>query len=137
MLTHEIGHALELHHSPQKNSIMYVFVPSKTFPVRLNEADFLAIQNLYSLKNKSEVSRSVPATTTVATTMIATRNREGSTNVDLRVARCGVGVRRQNVAYQRYLWSVSVNGKSYCRSLFLMDYLYFLPDNFTRLAGAY
>ncbi|XP_011647395.1 stromelysin-1-like [Pogonomyrmex barbatus] len=31
-LTHEIGHALELHHSPQKNTIMYAFVPSKTFP---------------------------------------------------------------------------------------------------------
>ncbi|KAL6254135.1 hypothetical protein P5V15_014757 [Pogonomyrmex californicus] len=32
-LTHEIGHALGLH--PLKNAIMYAFVPSKTFPVRL------------------------------------------------------------------------------------------------------
>ncbi|KAL6253533.1 hypothetical protein P5V15_005790 [Pogonomyrmex californicus] len=32
-LTHEIGHALGLHYSSQKNSIMYTFIPSKTFPV--------------------------------------------------------------------------------------------------------
>ncbi|XP_011647397.1 stromelysin-1-like [Pogonomyrmex barbatus] len=81
-LTHEIGHALELHHSPQKNSIMYAFVPSKTFLIRLSEADFLAIQNLYGLKNKSKVSRSVPTTTTIATTTIATRDTN-LTNVDL------------------------------------------------------
>ncbi|XP_011634590.1 matrilysin-like [Pogonomyrmex barbatus] len=73
-LTHEISYALGLHHSPQKNAIMYAFVPSKTFSVRLSEADFLAIQNLYGLRNKSEVLR--PATTT-----IATRNTEDSANL--------------------------------------------------------
>ncbi|KAL6258272.1 hypothetical protein P5V15_010210 [Pogonomyrmex californicus] len=36
-LTYEIGHVLGLHYSPQKNSIMYAFIPSKTFPVRLSE----------------------------------------------------------------------------------------------------
>ncbi|KAL6268167.1 hypothetical protein P5V15_001264 [Pogonomyrmex californicus] len=71
-LTHEIGHALGLHHSSQKDAIMYVFVPSKTFPVRLSEADFLVIQNLYGLRNKSEVLR--PAKTTIETTTIATRD---------------------------------------------------------------
>ncbi|KAL6253993.1 hypothetical protein P5V15_015846 [Pogonomyrmex californicus] len=87
-LTHEISHALELHHSPQKNSIMYAFVPSKTFPMHLSE-DFLAIQNLYGLKNKSEVSRSIPATT-VATTTIATRDTDGSTWI---CARCDASTR--------------------------------------------
>ncbi|KAL6254109.1 hypothetical protein P5V15_014729 [Pogonomyrmex californicus] len=95
-LTHEIGHALG-HHSPQKNSIMYAFVPSKTFPVRLSEADFLAIQNLYGLRNKSEVSRSVPATTTVATTTIATRDTDDSGSVRVATRQRGVGVRKQNV----------------------------------------
>ncbi|KAL6258261.1 hypothetical protein P5V15_010198 [Pogonomyrmex californicus] len=52
-LTHEIGHALGLHNSLQKGAIMYAFVSSKTFPVRLSEADFPAIQNLYDLRNKS------------------------------------------------------------------------------------
>ncbi|KAL6268088.1 hypothetical protein P5V15_001179 [Pogonomyrmex californicus] len=97
-LTHEIGHALRLHHSRQKNSIINAFVSSKTFPVCLSEANFLAIQNLYGLKNKSEVSRSIPATTTVATITIAMRDKDGSTNVDLcTICRRGVNVRKQNV----------------------------------------
>ncbi|KAL6263049.1 hypothetical protein P5V15_005846 [Pogonomyrmex californicus] len=116
---------------------MYAFVPSKTFPVRLSEADFLVIQNLYGLRNKNEVLR--PATTTVATTTIATRDTSDS--VDLcalrRVDAVLVLENRMYVAYRHYLWSIDLNGKSYRRSLLLTDYLRFLPNNFTRLAGAY
>ncbi|KAL6258163.1 hypothetical protein P5V15_010118 [Pogonomyrmex californicus] len=119
---------------------MYAFVPSKTFPVHLSEADFLTIQNLYDLKNKSEVSRSILATT-VATTTITARDTDGSTNVDMcalrRIDAVLVLEDRMYVAYRRHLWSVSVNEKSYSRSLLLTDYLRFLPDNFMRLAGAY
>ncbi|KAL6265858.1 hypothetical protein P5V15_002681 [Pogonomyrmex californicus] len=135
-LTHVISHALGLHYSPQKNAIMYAFVPSKTFPVRLSEADFLAIQNLYDLRNKSEVLR--PATT-VATTTIATRDTGDSADLCAlrRVDAVLMLENRMYVAYWRHLWSVDLNGKSYDRSLLLMDYLHFLLNNFTRLAGAY
>ncbi|XP_011633565.1 matrilysin-like [Pogonomyrmex barbatus] len=78
-LTHEIGHALGLHHNPLKDAIMYAFVLSKTFPVRLSEADFLAIQNLYGLRNKSEIAG--PVTTTVTTTTIATRDTGNSADL--------------------------------------------------------
>ncbi|XP_011632677.1 stromelysin-2-like [Pogonomyrmex barbatus] len=132
-LTHEIGHALRLHHSPLKNAIMYAFVPSKTFPVRLSEADFLAIQNLYGLRNKSEIAG--PVTTTVATTTIATRDTENSADLCAlqRVDAMLVLENRMYVAYRHYL-SVDLNGKSYGKSLLLTDYLRFLPDNFMRLA---
>ncbi|XP_011629773.1 matrix metalloproteinase-2-like [Pogonomyrmex barbatus] len=116
-LTHEIGHTLGLHHSPLKNAIMYAFVPSKTFPVRLSEADFLAIQNLYGLRNKSEIAG--PVTTTVATTTIATRDTGNSADL--------CALRRVDAVL------VLENRMS----LLLTDYLRFLPDNFTRLAGAY
>ncbi|KAL6255491.1 hypothetical protein P5V15_013825 [Pogonomyrmex californicus] len=136
-LTHEIGHALGLHHTPLKNAITYAFVPSKTFPVRLSEADFLAIQNLYGLRNKSEIAG--PVTTTVATTTIATRDTGDSADLCAlrRVDAVLVLENRMYVAYRRHLWSIDLNGKSYGRSLLLTDYLRFLPDNFTRLAGAY
>ncbi|KAL6256665.1 hypothetical protein P5V15_012781 [Pogonomyrmex californicus] len=136
-LTHEIGHALGLHHTPLKNAIMYAFVLSKTFPVRLSEADFLAIQNLYGLRNKSEIVG--PVTTTVATTTIATRDTGDSADLCAlrRVDAVFVLENRMYVAYRRHLWSIDLNGKSYGRSLLLTDYLRFLPDNFTRLAGAY
>ncbi|KAL6258269.1 hypothetical protein P5V15_010207 [Pogonomyrmex californicus] len=78
-LTPEIGHALGLYHSPQKNAIMYAFVPSKIFPLQLSEAYFLAIQNLYGLRNKTEIAR--PAMTTVATTTIATRDTGDSADL--------------------------------------------------------
>ncbi|KAL6259410.1 hypothetical protein P5V15_009331 [Pogonomyrmex californicus] len=134
---HEIGNALGLHHSPQKNAIMYAFVPSKTFSVRMSKADFLAIQNLYGLRNKSEIVR--PATTTVATTTIATRDTGDSADLCVlrRVDAVLVLENRMYVEYRRHLWSIDLNGKSYGRSLLLTDYLHFLPDNFTRLAGAY
>ncbi|KAL6254326.1 hypothetical protein P5V15_014375 [Pogonomyrmex californicus] len=116
---------------------MYAFVPSKTFPVQLSEADFLAIQNLYGLRNKSEIAR--PATTTVATTTIATRDTGDSADLCAlrRVDAVLVLENRMYVAYRCHLWSVDLNGKSYGKSLLLTDYLRFLSDNFTRLAGAY
>ncbi|XP_011631082.1 matrix metalloproteinase-2-like [Pogonomyrmex barbatus] len=116
---------------------MYAFVPSKIFPVRLSEADFLAIQNLYGLRNKSEIAG--PVMTTVATTTIATRDTGNSADLCAlrRVDAVLVLENRMYVAYRYYLWSVDLNGKSYGRSLLLTDYLRFLPDNFTRLAGAY
>ncbi|XP_011634737.1 matrix metalloproteinase-2-like [Pogonomyrmex barbatus] len=136
-LTHEIGHALGLHHSPLKDAIMYAFVPSKIFPMRLSEADVLAIQNLYGLRNKSEIAG--PITTTVATTTIATRDTGNSADLCAlrRVDAVLILENRIYVTYRHYLWSVDLNGKSYGRSLLLTDYLRFLPDNFTRLAGAY
>ncbi|KAL6261852.1 hypothetical protein P5V15_006938 [Pogonomyrmex californicus] len=115
---------------------MYAFVPSKTFLVRLSETDFLAIQNLYGLKNKSKIAG--PVTTTVATTTIATCDTGDSADLCAlrRVDAELVLENRIYVTYRRHLWSIDLNGKSY-RSLLLTDYLRFLPDNFTRLAGAY
>ncbi|KAL6261848.1 hypothetical protein P5V15_006934 [Pogonomyrmex californicus] len=130
-LMHEIGHALGLHHSPQENLIMYAFVPSQTFPVRLSEADILAIHNLYGLRNKSEVLRSAM---TVAMTTITTRDMGDSADLCAlrRIDAMLVLENKMYVAYRRHLWSVDLNGKSYGRSLLLTDYLRFLPDNFTR-----
>ncbi|KAL6257819.1 hypothetical protein P5V15_011413 [Pogonomyrmex californicus] len=72
-------------------------------------------------------------------TSIATRDTGDSADLCAlqRVDAVLVLENRMYVAYRRHLWSVDLNGQSYGRSLLLMDYLRFLPDNFTRLAGAY
>jgi hypothetical protein len=81
-LTHEIGHALGLLHSPRKDSLMYAFVSDNTpFPIELSLEDVISIQHLYGAKenvNFPKLTTTTPTTTTTTTTTttIATTTKD-------------------------------------------------------------
>ncbi|XP_020297816.1 matrix metalloproteinase-14-like [Pseudomyrmex gracilis] len=52
-LTHEIGHAIGIEHSPHNDLVMYVFVPIKQWPVTLSLDDVLTVQNHYGPSDRS------------------------------------------------------------------------------------
>ncbi|XP_011708367.1 PREDICTED: stromelysin-2-like [Wasmannia auropunctata] len=105
ILTHEIGQALGLHHSPRNDSIMFAYATSK-YPGELNIEDILAIQYLYGVKYNSPKTESVPMTTTemTPTTTTTTTKPEYVDLCDLKyVDNILVLDHRIFVTYQRYV----------------------------------
>ncbi|XP_024882776.1 matrix metalloproteinase-2-like [Temnothorax curvispinosus] len=138
-LTHEIGHALGLPHTFREDSVMFAFVPEKTFPVQLTLEDVLSIQHLYGAKENVKVPKVITTTTTTTTTIATTTTKDVEMdlctlrNVDTVLITNG----RLYISHERYVWSIDIDGKTYKKPLLLTDYMKFLPKNFTRLTAAY
>ncbi|XP_024883920.1 72 kDa type IV collagenase-like [Temnothorax curvispinosus] len=133
-LTHEIGHALGLAHSPRQDSVMFAYVPVNQFPVQFTLEDVLSIQHLYGAKGNAKFPKLATTTTTTPTT---TKDVETDLctlrNMDTVLIMNG----RLYISHKRYMWSIDLDGKTYKKPLLLTDYMKFFPKNFTRLTGAY
>ncbi|XP_020297798.1 matrix metalloproteinase-14-like [Pseudomyrmex gracilis] len=147
-LTHEIGHAIRIEHSPHDNSVMYAFVPVKQWPVTLSLDDVLAVQNHYGPNpNAPEllpVSTFVPPTVAPTTTTLQPslprkpkplppRHVCEVRNPDVILLMKTITI----IAYDKYVYIASSNWGPHIYRHLLKKYLRFLPSNFTKLDAAY
>lgn len=135
VLIHEIGHALGLRHSSDKNAIMYPYYKLK---LNLGQDDINGIQHLYG-------APILPATTTVPT--VPTTPTTGTRNhvkdlceiEDLSKLILVIINQRLYVIRENLVWIVDLNNvvQKYDRPYYLTDWLSFIPKDYRKIDGAY
>ncbi|XP_020296881.1 matrix metalloproteinase-9-like, partial [Pseudomyrmex gracilis] len=152
-LTHEIGHAIGIEHSPHDDSVMYVFVPVKQWSVTLSLDDVLAVQNRYGSNPDAPklppVSTFVPLTIAPPTTTTTTPQPPSLPRKPkpLPLPRNACEVRNPDailltttitfITKDKYVYIASANWGLHIYPRLLTEYLRFLPSNFTKLGAVY
>ena len=128
VLMHDIGHAIGLDHNSRNDSVMFLYIRFKTFPIKLSIDDILNVQNLYGSKatTGTEIGPTTPTMPNVPSSSLPPLQ---PINIELcEVKRVDVILivnHGMYVIYKRYIWFVSLDGRSFSKPMLVTDYLTF------------
>ncbi|KAK4880842.1 hypothetical protein RN001_008988 [Aquatica leii] len=157
VLAHEIGHALGIDHSRDRNALMFAYYsePKSAFNANqymLSFDDQLAIENLYGKKKNDEI---IEFPTTIVEGSSSSSSSTNPTVKDKLVARsktitlpdlCKIEQkldtflivnRKIYVFYNKYVWFMELDDRMYRDPLIITDWLNFLPKDFKRIDAVY
>lgn len=136
-LVHEIGHTLGLSHSDVSDAVMYAFYNGKS---ELNDDDILGIQNLYGKPQNTSETHSPPPPSPTVIAQLSDGNPIVTNDIDLcslkNINMFLISNKRMYILYDKWLWILNINEKSYSNPIILTDWLTFLPKNAT-IFGVY